>query len=93
MDVTTKRPFKTVQNVGITEEALLLGDGGSIGYVLLKNLDSTNFVEIRTGTGATKFVKLLAGEIALFRFGSGVTAPYVIADTAACDLEITLIPT
>lgn len=90
---TTLKVVKLIQAIGTTEEALQLGEVTSLGLALIKNLDSTNFVELRTGTGATKFVKLLAGEACLFRFGSGVTAPYAIADTASVNVEILIIST
>ncbi len=55
---------------------------GTLGYAIFQNLDAANFVELRVSTGSTKFAKLKAGEFMVFRFGSGVTAPYIIADTA-----------
>jgi len=78
------------QSIGTTEEALALGElsGASFGWFWAKNLDSTNYLEIRSGTGASNdIIKLKAGEFCLFRFGSDVTAPYAIANTAACLLE------
>lgn len=51
------------------------------------NRDSTNFLTLKTGTGGTVMIKIPPGKFALFHFGSGVTAPYAIADTAACQLE------
>lgn len=89
-DITGAKYNRTVQAVGITEEALQLGEtSGSLGWCLLKNLDNTNFVNVKTATSGTVFAKLLPkGGCALFYFGSGVTAPFVIADTAACNIEI-----
>ena|SRR5688572_23455516 len=91
VDVATKRYIHLKQNIGTSEEALILGDLSSLGYAIFVNRDTTNFVEIRTGTGGTKIVKLKAGEKACFRFGSGVTAPYAIADTAAVQLEYLIV--
>ena len=80
-----------VQKVGTSEEAITLGDSGAGGYMLLINRDSTNFVEIRQATGAADLIRLLAGNIACFRLSPDATAPFAIADTAACDLEVFLI--
>jgi len=74
---------KCIHFVGTTEEAMKLGEVVTPGWCLIKNLDATNYVEIRTGTGGTKMLKIAAGKSAgPFYFGSGVTAPYIIADTA-----------
>ena len=80
--------MKNVQSIGTSEEALLVGDC-TPGFILMKNLDATNFVSFRSATGATNTVKLKAGEIALFR--SSGAAPYMIADTAAVRVQYLLI--
>lgn len=74
--------------VATSEQAVNITGITTLGYAMFINRDETNFVEIRTGTGATKFIKLEAGEVALFRFGSGITAPFIIADTAPCLVEV-----
>lgn len=91
VDVSTKRTAHLKQNVGTSEEVLNLGDISSLGYILAVNRSSSNFVSIKTAAGGTIFAKILPGEVAMFRFGSGVTAPFVIADTAACQLEYLLV--
>ncbi len=88
---STLKYVKAKQNIGITEEAIGLGEVSSLGWGLFINRDSTNFIELRTGTGATKFAKLKHGEFAFFRFGSGITAPYAIADTGACQMEYIIV--
>lgn len=89
-DISGAKYNKTVQNVGTSEEALQLGEtSGSLGWCLIKNLDNTNYVKLKTATSGTIFAKLLPkGGCALFYFGSDVTAPFVQADTAACNIEI-----
>lgn len=82
---------KLVQNVGTSEEQLDFGDVATPGYCFLRNLDATNYVEIRPATGVADLIRLNAGEIALFRFAHDCTAPFAIANTAACRLEIYLI--
>ena len=74
-------------NVGITEEAMKLSEVGTPTRVWIKNHDATNFVQILSATSGTAILKVGPGEEYVFRFGSGVTAPYVIADTAACNVE------
>jgi hypothetical protein len=77
-----------VQSIGFAaEEAILMGDVAAGGWCFFQNMDATNFVELRSGTGATDFVRLNAGEIALFRMSADATAPYAIADTAAVNLR------
>lgn len=81
-----------VQNIGITEEAITLGDVVAGGYWLVRNLDATNFVELRSGTGAgNDILKLKPGEAQLIRFGTDVTAPFAIADTAPCNVEFIML--
>jgi len=91
--VATKRYVKFKMNVAITEEAIPLGDVGTLGYAMFINRDATNFIELRVGTGGTKFCKLKAGEVALFRIGSGITAPYAIADTGTCQMDVIIFTT
>ena len=85
--VTGKQYMDNVQSVGITEEAILMGDVAAGGYCFFHNQDATNFVELRSGTGATDFIRLLAGEWAIFRMSADASAPYAIADTAAVNLR------
>jgi hypothetical protein len=76
-----------VQSVGTSEEAILLGDVAPGGYWFVQNMDATNFVELRQATGAGDFLKLLAGEWAIFRTSADATAPFAIADTGACNVR------
>lgn len=76
------------QTIGTTEEAIDLGEITTLGWIFAINRDNTNFVSIRTGTGLGNAIKLPAkGGCALFHAGSGMTAPFAIADTAACRVE------
>lgn len=87
-DVTGTNAVSNVQVVGTSEEALVIGDIGTPGYMICKNLDATNFVEIRPGTGTADAIKLKPGDIACFRCAA---APWAIADTAPVELEYTII--
>ncbi len=91
VDVAGANVLEHVQSIGTSEEAITLGDITVGGYALFKNLDSTNYIEIRQGTGASDFCRLLAGDIALFRISPDMTAPYAIADTASCDLLVMIV--
>lgn len=81
---------RNVQAVGTAEEALILGDVGTLGYILMKNLDATNYVEYQSGTGVAAAIKLKAGDVALFRAGSA--APFVKANTSTVNIEYIIIP-
>lgn len=89
----TKKFTHVKHNVGTTEEAMILGEVTALGYCCIVNRDATNFIEVRAASGGTKIVKVPAGKAAVFHFGSGVTAPYLIADTAACQVEYLLVNT
>lgn len=87
-NVTTKALQQFKLSVPITEIAVPLPDNpGSLGWLILVNRDATNFVNVRVGTGAAIFAQLLAGEFCILRLGSGAQAPYLIADTAPCNVE------
>ena len=93
--VSGNRIFHHIQAIGFAaEEALNLGELSSpFGWFWAKNLDDTNYVEIRFGTGASlDMVRLNAGEPCFFRLGSDITAPYAIANTASVDLEYVIFP-
>jgi len=78
------------QEIGTSEEALLLGDLATGGLVWVHNKDATNYIEIRPGTGVADMIKVLAGEWqGPFRFASA--APFAIADTAACEVEFVML--
>lgn len=66
---------------------------GQCGMIMVRNLDSTNTVTI-SGSGAgesqfnaAKWADVPAGGFAMFRPPAAVTAVYVRAATAACDIE------
>lgn len=74
-----------IQTIGTTEEAIELGEITSLGYFVAINLDTTNFVSLRAGTGTGNFARLDPnGGFCVGRFGSGAQTPFAIADTANC---------
>lgn len=78
-----------VQSVGTAEEELAQGaELGTPGYILIKNLDSTNYVEVGSTTGVYD-IRLKALEVALYRHNSATV--YAKANTAACLVEYVLV--
>jgi hypothetical protein len=88
VDVTGSKCTHMVQAIGTSEEAIDIGDIGTSGYMFVVNRDTTNYVSIRPGTGTANCIKLKAGEFALFRIE---TAPWAIANTAACNIEFLIV--
>ena len=89
VDVTGDALTHEVQEVGTSEEELAQGaDLGTPGYLFIKNLDATNYVEIGSTTGVYD-IKVKAGEVALYRHNSSTI--YAKANTAACKVEYLLI--
>ncbi len=88
VDVTGDAFTHEVQEVGTSDEELAQGsDLGTPGYMFIKNLDATNYVEY--GLTSSYTGKLKAGEVGLLRLaGAGV---YAKADTAACNVEYWII--
>lgn len=90
-DVTGDQWISHVQEIGTSEEAIELGEIATGGWFIAMNLDDTNFIEIRPGTAETDLVKLLPGEPCMFRISGDASAPFAIADTAACKLKYFLL--
>jgi len=93
IDVSGTQALHYRQSVGTSEEAIELGELSTGGYGLFVNRDDTNYISIRSGTADTDLVRLNAGEMALFRVHGDSSAPFAIADTAACAMEYWLLPT
>lgn len=89
LDMTGTEQWATTVDVGTSEEEITPpSDIGTPGMVLVKNLDSTNFIELGSVTGEY-LVKLLPGEFAMFRLAS--SSIFALADTASCKLQIFLL--
>lgn len=89
-----------VQVIGTTPELLVLGDVTNNGYLLLRNLDTTNFIiwgpDSNTGSGSgpgggsgsiVAVGKLKPGETAILRITQDVTI-WAYADSASCKLQV-----
>lgn len=79
------------QVVGTTAEALDLGEITAGGFLAIKNLDATNYVQVRGAAGQTPLARLRAGEGCVFRLDNAATAPTVQANTAAVTIEYLLL--
>lgn len=74
------------QSVGTTEESIgWSSDIGDEGYVFLRNLDATNYVQFGFSTGVYG-IRLRAGEFGIFRLEPGATL-YAKANTAAVNVQ------
>jgi hypothetical protein len=92
LDVSGDDYLRRTQVIGTSEEALDIGDIATPGYFIGWNNDTTNYVSIRSGTGAANCVELKpGGEPVCFRFARGATAPFAIANTANCTIEYLII--
>jgi hypothetical protein len=74
-------------SIGTTEESITLTDVTTNGFVLLHNLDTTNYVQWGFATGVYGG-RMKAGETAgPFRLEPGATL-YLKANTAACRVRV-----
>jgi hypothetical protein len=78
-----------VQNIGTTYEAISLGNVTTEGWVYLRNLHDTNYVEIGLDAGADldPVIRLNAGEATVFRLSPSATL-YAKANTGAVDVDV-----
>jgi hypothetical protein len=93
-DWATPRGFNPgVVNIGTSEEAISFGDV-TPGWVIMKNLDGTNYVIWGPESGGNMVAcgRLSPGMVALLRLAPGVTLR-MQANTAACDVLIEAINT
>lgn len=72
--------------IGTTEESQAFGELGTLGWLFMKNLDTTNYVQWGFATTAYGG-RIEAGEIAMFRLEPSTTL-YLKANTAACKMLI-----
>jgi hypothetical protein len=89
-DVTGLDYVKQTQNIGVTEEALDLGDISTNGWVMFVNRSASYEIRIRAASGAADLISMLPGEHA-GPFRLKAAAPYAIAITGAAQLEMLLI--
>lgn len=92
-DVDSKGMLRFSAQVPITELELVAGGISGFGWIMIINRDATNFVELRVSTGGARIAKMLPGEFVLLRKSTGMTDPYLIADTATCKVDVLMILT
>ena len=74
------------QAVGTSwEQVVLPADVASVGYIIVKNNDSTNFVSLADVTSGPALVDVGPKEIAIFELSSA--ALWALADTAAVNIQ------
>lgn len=86
--MTGNEMMQGTQNIGTTAELVTFGNiTGAPQMVSIRNLDSTNFIELGGDSGLTVFkIKVAAGGIAVFTASSATL--YAKANTAACNILI-----
>jgi hypothetical protein len=72
--------------IGTSATAFPLGQVGAPHWAYFKNLDSTNYVTIRNGSGGADLIELMAGEPCFVPLYVAAN-PYGVANTAACYVE------
>ena len=89
VSMTGSRAVTGLQRIVITEEAISFGDVADGGYILIRNIDPTNFVELNQTAAPAKYcIRLNATEFAMFRVGGGAANGLVAkADTAICTVQ------
>jgi hypothetical protein len=87
VDMSGTTAIGGAQDIGTTAEALSITDVSTAGWAYFRNTDTTNYVEIGTGTAGSfvAFGKLKAGEACLIRLGTN--APTARANTSAIKLQ------
>ena len=82
------------QSIATSETAINLAGLSGPGLAVFINRDATNYVELKVATGGAIFGKLNAGGMpALLQLGSGAQAPYAIANSAACIIDVFVLRT
>lgn len=80
------RYVNRVQNIGSAAEAIGLGDVLNPGMCWMKNLGSTDTIEIRNGVAGADVIALELGEWALFRVAVSAVL-WAISASGTNDLE------
>lgn len=83
----SKKFVHNVQTIGTSEEAVDVGDVGTVGLVIIKNVGDTNYVEV--GLTGSYTVKILPGHTAVLQPAGTL---YAIANSAAVDIETYVFP-
>lgn len=92
IDVATTGDFAPSLSIGTSEEAVTFTDVSSLGWLFMKNLDTTNYVDWGPESGGAMVAigRMKAGEEAAFRCKPGITLR-LQANTAACRVKFWMI--
>jgi hypothetical protein len=92
-DVSGSTMAKGIMSVATSDTTIDLGTlSAPLGVGSFKNMDSTNYIEIKVAAAGTIIAKLLPGETWSWRLGSGISAPVAIANSAACNMRYRILP-
>lgn len=88
IDQTTQGAFCGVLSIGTSDEAVTFTDISTLGWLIMRNLDTSNYVEWGPESGGAMVAvgRMEAGEVAVFRLKPGITLR-LQANTAACRVE------
>ena len=89
VDMTGDDVIEFTQNVFTNATGISIGAASTAGWALIKNLDATNFITLRNGSGGADLIKLKPGEFCLFRLAT--QTPFGVADTATCKIHCIVI--
>ncbi|RPI76136.1 MAG: hypothetical protein EHM42_10765 [Planctomycetaceae bacterium] len=93
---TTGLKHCPVVDIGTSEEDISFGDisAANIGYCAMRNLDTTNYVDIgpKSGGAMVGMLRLKPGEPQSMRLVPGVTLR-AVANTAACKVQFSFYQT
>lgn len=94
-DLTGAAVDSGVQNIGTSEENIALVNVSSPAWCFIRNLDSTNYVQVGQDNASTmrELIRLPAGGIAVFPMDAGLSALRCKANTAACDVYYVIVGT
>lgn len=75
-------------SIGTSEQDVAFADLTTLGWVWMRNLDLTNYVDWgpKSGGSMVGIGRLQPGEVALFRLKPGITLR-MVAHTAACKVQ------
>lgn len=93
IDVTTKQKVHGTLTVGVTEEAIPLGDIAAPKWAIFVNRGTTGSIALRTGAGVAPFHTIGPGEFSIGPLPTTVTAPYCYGSAAGCRLEYMIVDT
>ena len=97
--LTNNATYADTQEIGTSVEQVVFSAGAiaeGITYIWLKNIDTTNYIEIGNAALAVIYGKLLAGQFGLYPVNKAAASDpgiYARANTANCNLKIVAVGT